>query len=155
MLLLIACYDKGSSFLLFSFLNDGAPQPKIVGNTPFVLHDSLCVPRPSGFSSGSSFIFSRIPGSFLEEVSSSQVEERQQKSGVYLYRSTRLSSSATTTSTAMDQSMLLNVASIGGSLQPLSSTALPTELQKHVTLSVAQWAVLYNRHCRYVLTEDR
>ena len=42
------CYDRGSTFRLNCFLNDGAPQPKNVGkkinNRPFLLHDSRCVP---------------------------------------------------------------------------------------------------------------
>ena len=31
-----ACYDRGSSFRLKCFLNDGAAQPKIVGNRIFL-----------------------------------------------------------------------------------------------------------------------
>ena len=41
-----ACYDRGTPFRAKRFLNDGAPQPKTVGNTPFFLRASRCVPRP-------------------------------------------------------------------------------------------------------------
>ena len=43
-----ACYDRGSRFRLERFLNDRAPQPKLVGNTPhlFLHDDSRRVPRP-------------------------------------------------------------------------------------------------------------
>ena len=66
-----ACYDdRGSTFRLQIFLNDGAPQTKTVGIRPFLLHNSRCVPRSWDFLSGSSFIFR-----FFGEILSSQIEE--------------------------------------------------------------------------------
>ena len=61
-----ACYDTGNRlpyFGLFCLLNDGAPEPKIVGkkknNRPFFWPDSRSIPRrPWDDSSGSAVIFS-------------------------------------------------------------------------------------------------
>ena len=77
-----ACYDRGSTFCLKRFLNDGTPLPKIIGNRTILLHDSRCVSRPWDFSSGGSFVF--LQNQFFGEVLSSQIEEPQKKGGAPL-----------------------------------------------------------------------
>ena len=72
-----ACYDRGSTFRLKCFLNDGAPSPKIVENKIFFLHDSRRVPSPWDIFIQQEFYFCSI--TFLGEVYSSQVEQPQQK----------------------------------------------------------------------------
>ena len=87
------CYDRGSTFLLKWFLNDGVPQPKIVGKTPLFLHDLVVYLGLFFFFHPVAFLVSskptKIGGAFLN----SQTEEPQKTKVVHLchlYRSPRL-----------------------------------------------------------------
>lgn len=79
-----ACYDRGIRFHLKRFLKCRAPWPQIVGNMPFLLHDSSCVHRLLwGFFIRCSTLF--CPSKISSwEVLAAQIEETQKNSGAHL-----------------------------------------------------------------------
>ena len=80
-----ACYDRGGSFRLKMFLNDGAPSPEIVGekknNRPtFFSWFSLCIQTTGCFIRYVAVFFFLLQKSFLlGEVLSSRTEETSEK----------------------------------------------------------------------------
>ena len=79
-----ARYNRGATLRLKLFLNDGVPQPKIVGETGIIcFRDSRyrCVPRSWGFHLVAVLLFYK---SVLGEILSSQIEEPPKKSGAPL-----------------------------------------------------------------------
>ena len=82
-----ACYDRGSTFLLFFFMSDGTPSLKIVGNRQYLFHDSRCVASPGGLLSGHGLIFSS-KSVFGGGLKHSKLRNLRKK-GVHLHRSTR------------------------------------------------------------------
>ena len=68
-----ACYDRGITFRLKSFLKDGSSIQNRRKLVTF-LHDSRCVPRPWYFSSGMCGGFIFFQHQFLREALSSQIE---------------------------------------------------------------------------------
>ena len=80
------CYDRGSTFWLKRFLNDGAPDPETVGISISCCNIFICILKPCDSSAGSTFV--SLQTNFLYEVQSSSSEEAQKKV-VHLYRSMR------------------------------------------------------------------